>query len=183
MRTLIVLSLMLLLATPAAAGTLFGVTLPDTVNVNGKNLVLNGMGLRKKAFIKVYVAGLYLPKKTQGAKAILSADTEWVMEMKFKRGVGKAKICNAWDEGLEKNTKNVTAKLTADFKTLCSYMDDAVEGKSYIFTYIPGTGTKSKINGVDKGTIAGKDFGDALLRVWIGRIPPGDSFKAGLVKG
>lgn len=183
MRTLIAVSLMLLLATPAAAGTLFGVTLPDTVNAGGTNLVLNGMGLRKKAFIKVYVAGLYLPKKMSGASAILAAGGPYAIEMKFMRNVGKDKICDAWHAGLKSNTKNVTEKLKADFNTLCSYTTDAVEGKSYIFTYVPGTGVSANINGVAKGTIAGDDFAKALLRIWLGPVPPGADLKAGLVKG
>src|SRR5947209_15933138 len=45
---------------PGRAGTLAGVTLPDSVQAGSESLVLNGMGLRKKLFIKVYVAGLYL---------------------------------------------------------------------------------------------------------------------------
>ena len=59
--------LALFLALPAAAGTLAGVTLPDKADVDGKSLVLNGMGLRKKLVIKVYVGGLYLPQKEKSA--------------------------------------------------------------------------------------------------------------------
>ena len=75
MRHLIAIFVMLLFATPAVGAELNGVTLPDTISVNGKTLVLNGLGLRKKAFIKVYVAGLYLPHKIKGTKAIIAADT------------------------------------------------------------------------------------------------------------
>ena len=42
------------------AASLAGVTLPDTAQVAGTTLVLNGLGLRKKFVVKVYVAGLYL---------------------------------------------------------------------------------------------------------------------------
>ena len=42
------------------AASLAGVTLPDTVQVGSTTLVLNGMGLRTKFMVKVYVAGLYL---------------------------------------------------------------------------------------------------------------------------
>ena len=62
MRILAAVALCLLLAVPAGAGTLAGVTLPDTAQVAGKDLVLNGLGLRKKFVIKVYVGGLYLPQ-------------------------------------------------------------------------------------------------------------------------
>jgi hypothetical protein len=49
---------------PIWAGELAGVTLDDTVTLNDADLVLNGMGLRKKLWVEVYVAGLYLPSKT-----------------------------------------------------------------------------------------------------------------------
>lgn len=39
------------------AASLAGVTLPDTEQVGGTKLVLNGLGLRTKFMVKVYVAG------------------------------------------------------------------------------------------------------------------------------
>jgi hypothetical protein len=49
-------------------------------------------------------------------------------------------------------------------------------------TYVPGTGTTIDIAGVSKGTIAGKEFADALLRCWIGPKPgPGEGFKKNLL--
>jgi hypothetical protein len=182
-RIFISFLLTLAMAAPALAGEMVGVTMPDSVSVNGKNLVLNGMGLRRKAFIKVYVAGLYLPQKMKGGNAIISADTERRMVMHFVRGVGKDKICNAWNEGLENNTPGASEELKKDFQTLCSYMESVESGGEYVFTYAPGSGTQVQVNGKNKGTIAGKDFADALFRCWIGPNPPGEDFKAGLVAG
>jgi hypothetical protein len=56
------------------AASLAGVTLPDTAQVGGTTLVLNGLGLRTKFVVKVYVAGLYLDKKSADADAIIKAD-------------------------------------------------------------------------------------------------------------
>ena len=44
------------------AADLAGVTMPDSVQVGNTTLVLNGLGLRTKIVVKVYVAGLYLPE-------------------------------------------------------------------------------------------------------------------------
>jgi hypothetical protein len=180
---LLALILCFAVSAPAVAGELAGVTMPDTVSVNGKNLVLNGMGLRKKAMIKVYVAGLYLTQKMQGTKAIIASDTERQMVMSFLRDVDKEKICNAWNEGLENNTSNPSEELKKKFETLCGYMENVSAGGKYVFSYIPGTGTHIEVNGSKKGTIAGKDFADALWRCWIGANPPSEDFKAGLVAG
>jgi hypothetical protein len=60
---LAVLALVIASTFDLLAGTLADVTLPDTVQVGGRTLVLNGLGLRKKFVVKVYVAGLYLEQK------------------------------------------------------------------------------------------------------------------------
>jgi len=58
-RTAIALSL-ILAAAAAEAKDVAGVKVPDSVSVNNQTLALNGAGIRKKLFIKVYVGALYL---------------------------------------------------------------------------------------------------------------------------
>jgi hypothetical protein len=53
MRILMMLLLSVILASPAAAGELAGVMLPESNQVDGQNLVLNGMAIRKVALFKV----------------------------------------------------------------------------------------------------------------------------------
>ena len=177
------LFLILILAAPVAAGTLADVTMPDTISVNGKSLVLNGMGLRKKAIIKVYVAGLYLPAKESSAEKILASDTERNLSMEFVREVDKEKICKAWHDGLESNSPTKAAALKGNFDTLCGYMENMDEGGKIGFTYVPGQGTAISVNGSQKGTIPGKDFADAMFACWIGSNPPGADLKTGLLGG
>jgi Chalcone-flavanone isomerase. len=181
-RTLLIL-LTLLFATPGFAASLAGVAMPDTVSAGGKTLTLNGMGLRKKAIIKVYVAGLYLPAKKTSADAILSADTERSLTMQFLRDVESYKICDAWQDGLKNNSPDKAAALKGDFDKLCGFMEDMEEGGKITFTYVPGTGTTISVNGKEKGTIAGKDFADAMFAAWIGPRPPSEDFKQGLLGG
>ena len=92
------------LAAPIVAGTLAGITLPDKMDVNGQQLVLNGMALRKKVMFKVYVAGLYLPAKEQSGEKILAADGPRCTVMHFLRGVSAKQVNEAWYDGLEANT-------------------------------------------------------------------------------
>jgi len=102
--------------------------------------------------------------------------------MEFKRDVGKDKMCEAWDEALEKNTPDASATLKTDFTTLCGYMEDIKKGQQFVFTYVPGTGTTVDVAGATKGTIKGKDFADALYKAWIGPNPgPGEGFKKNLL--
>lgn len=172
------------LAVPASAGSLAGVTMPDQVQVESHSLVLNGMALRKKFFVKVYVAGLYLPSKEGSAEAILAADGPRRMVMHWVYDVDKQKICDGWYEGLEANTPNAPATLRQEFDRLCGWMADAEKGDPFVFTYLPGTGTRVEVKGEDKGTIEGKAFADALLACWIGPEPgPGEGFKNDLLGG
>lgn len=59
MKRNVTLALVCLLTLPltAHAGELYDIALTDSISVGDQTLVLNGMGLRKKAFIKVYVGG------------------------------------------------------------------------------------------------------------------------------
>jgi hypothetical protein len=165
-------------AAPAAAGTLAGVTLPDKVDVNGQSLVLNGMGLRTKFIIKVYVGGLYLTHKDKVASHILAADEPRRMAMHFIYDVSKEQMCDAWDEGLERNTPQAGAEVKAAFHTLCSWMTGVGKGKELVLTYVPGTGTTVELGGATKGTLPGKPLADAVLATWIGPDPaPGKDFK------
>lgn len=184
--TLALLALVLLaLPRPTDAGELKGVTLPDSIEVEGQSLQLNGMALRKAyGLVKVYVAGLYLPEKQTDAAQVLGADTARRMVMHWLRDVGEESICEAWIEGLDNNTENPSAELRADFDTLCQWTGSAENDSEYVFTYLPGQGTTVEVAGETKGTLEGKVFADALFAAWIGPNPgPGQTFKQDLLGG
>ncbi len=184
MRTLTPAILALFFALPAAAGTLAGVTLPDKVDVDGKSLVLNGMGLRKKFVIKVYVAGLYLPQKEKAPAKVLGADVPRRMVLHFIYNVDKEQMCTAWDDGLKANTPGASAEVKKNFATLCGWMDGVGEGQKLVMTYVPGTGTAVEVAGKVKGTLPGKPTADAILSTWIGKNPdPGEDFKKAVLGG
>jgi hypothetical protein len=163
--------------------TMNGVTMPATIDVAGHALSLNGMALRKKFIVKVYVAGLYVATASNSAEEILGADAPRQMVMHFISGHGsKDKICGAWTDGLKANTPEASAELKQQFVELCGMMQDIKNGERLTITYLPGTGTTIDIAGTDKGTIAGKEFADALLACWIGAKPgPGEGFKKNLL--
>lgn len=159
-----------------------GVTMPATVEVAGHTLTLNGVALRKKVVVKVYVAGLYLTAKNQDANAILAEDSPRQLRMQFLHDVDKGKMCGAWDDALKDNTPDAGEQLKGQFQELCGFMQDLEKGDVMVFTYVPGTGTTIEVKGEVKGTIAGKEFADALFKAWIGPKPgPGGGFKKDLL--
>ena len=173
------LALSLALAAVAAEARIVAdVNIPDTVSVNNQTLVLNGAGIRKKFFIKVYVGALYLAAKQSDAAAVIASDSPRRMLLHFLYGVSKAQISEAWTEGLQDNTPNASAEVKANFNKLVSWMEPIDKGKQLIFTYVPGSGTIVEVNGVAKGTLPGKATADAIVATWIGPKPgPGDDFK------
>lgn len=182
--SLLALTLALGLTPPADAASLAGVTMQDRVEADGQTLTLNGMALRKKLFIKVYVAGLYLPQKTRDARQALAGDTPHRMVMHFLYGVSKDQMCDAWTEGLEANTPNASAEVKKSFRTLCNWMEPIDKGLKLALTYLPGQGTRVEVNGKVKGTLPGADVADAILATWIGPQPgPGEDFKEALLGG
>ncbi len=163
--------------------TMNGVTMPEAIDVGGSTLHLNGMALRKKFIIKVYVAGLYLSTKSSSAQEILDADAPRRMVMHFISGHGtKGKMCGAWNDGLESNTPDASTELKQQFTELCGMMVDIKDGESLVLTYLPEGGSTIEIAGLERGQIPGKGFADAVLRCWIGPKPgPGDGFKKGVL--
>lgn len=174
--------LMLLVALPAMSAEKAGVTLPDTVDVAQDTLVLNGIALREKFIVDVYVAALYLTEKSSDAQAILTRDAPRMMIMHFVRDVDAKAINKSWLEGLEANVKEITPELRAKFTQLAAMMQDIKKGQSMGFTYAPMIGTDIMVAGQPKGGIPGKDFADAILATWIGPKPgPGSKFKKALL--
>ena len=176
--------LALSLTLPAGAGTLAGVTLPDKAEVGGQTLALNGLGLRTKFFIKVYVGGLYLPQKEKAAAKVMSQDVPRRMVMHFLYSVSKEQMCDAWKEGLEQNTPKAPADVKKSFTQLCAWMEPIPKGNELVLTYVPGKGTEVQVNGKAKGTVEGKATSDAILGTWIGPDPgPGADFKKAVLGG
>ena len=176
--------LALSLTLPAGAASLAGVTLPDKAEVGGQTLVLNGLALRSKFFIKVYVGGLYLPQKEKAAAKVLSEDVPRRMVMHFLYSVSKDQMCDAWKEGLEQNSPKAAPDVKKAFTTLCAWMEPIPKGNELTLTYTPGKGTEVQVNGKTKGTLEGKATSDAIVGTWIGPDPgPGADFKKGVLGG
>jgi len=180
-RSLAVVFLIILSTLELRAANLAGVTLPDTAQAGGKTLVLNGLGLRKKFVVKVYVAGLYLEQKSPDAGAILKADAPKRIVMHFLHGVSKSQMTDAFSESFNNNTPDARKTMQPEIDRLLAALEPLKEGDQMVFTYVPGTGTSLAINGNDKLTIAGAAFAPVLFSVWLGPKPPNEDLKKGLL--
>lgn len=168
----------------AYAGQCAGVKMQDSVTLHGATLVLNGMGQRLATFlkVKVYVAGLYVPKQSDQAQTLLSTDQSWQLVLSFVRSVDKGDMVKAWNEGFANNAKTQLPVLKERIETLNGVMKDLKEGDTLVFSYTPGKGTSVAVKGHTAPTIEGHDFASALLSIWLGE-PPNDEIKRGLLGG
>ncbi len=178
---LIVIVFILASAFELRGGTLSGVTLPDTAQIAGKTLVLNGMGLRKKFVVKVYVAGLYLEQKSSDPGAILKPDLPKRIVMHFVRGISKEQIADGFKESFENNTPDATKTMKAEVDQFLAALEPVNDGGEIVLTYMPGTGTSLTINGKEKWTAATPGFANVVFSVWLGPKPPNEDLKKGLL--
>lgn len=185
MKTTLALALLLCIgaASVATAREVAGVTLPDTVSIEGKTLKLNGAGLRTKMVFKVYAAGLYLETPSKDAATVISSDQIRRMHLSILRSLDRSKITEAISEGFEKNSKGELPALKARLDRLNAMIPNVEKGDQILLTYVPGKGTVVSAKNVERGVIEGKDFADALFSVWLGGNPVQKDLKKALLGG
>jgi len=169
----------------AEAAEVAGVRVDDKATVGGRELVLNGAGMRTRLIIKVYVGALYLPQKASTAAAALGKDEPRRISMTLQRDVNYEQLLEAMRAGLAEN--NSQAELdaikpqVAEFVKIFASVGEAKAGQVIWLDYTPDEGTKISVDGKPKGTIAGLAFNRALLRVWLGDNPVQESLKKALL--
>ena len=171
------------LPAPAPA-TLEGVTLPDTYTVDGQTLVLNGIGIRRVTIfrVRIYVAGLYLPRPSHDAAAILASHGPKVLRLQFIHSGSKAQVEKQYREGEAENCSHgeCAASDRADFERLVAAAPAVEPGdtSTYIFT---DKGVKVLANSKVIGDFADVDLAHQLLRGFIGDHPPTQSLRNALL--
>ena len=169
----------------AAAAEVSGVFINDQIKTqDGAALVLNGAGLREKFWVDVYVGSLYLPAKSADVAEILSKPGPLRIQLDFVyKEVAADKLLESWREGFENNQPAEKLKpLQERIEQFYALFDSsAVARDQYRFDYQPGQGTRISKNGQQLGVIAGEDFRNALVEIWLGNHPADKSLKKALL--
>jgi hypothetical protein len=167
----------------ADAATVKGVAFPDAVIVGGKECRLNGVGVRTKFVVSVYLGALYLAAPTSDAAAAVAADEPKRTVMHFLHSrVEAEKIREAWREGFEENSGAALPQLKERLERFSGMFDqDLLAGEQVVLTYQPGAGTEVSVKGVVRGVIEGDDFMRALWSVWLGAKPVDGGLKKGML--
>lgn len=144
------------------------VTVPETMELAGKTLVLNGMGIRRATWlnIKVYVGSLYVSEKSQDPNKILDQDYPKHISMNFVRDVDKDSLIGGWNEGFEAAVKDpLKTKLKPFLKEFNSRMSDIKKKQSILINFF-ADGVEITFNGSKGVKIGDGQFSKALLSVW-----------------
>ncbi|MEA2776513.1 MAG: hypothetical protein QOF90_1919 [Acetobacteraceae bacterium] len=163
------------LASNAAAATLEGVTLPDSYPVNGQSLILNGIGLRTLTIfnIRVYVAGLYLPRPNHDAQQILASSDPKVILLKFIRAGSKERVEAQYRAGEEENCGKggCASSDKEDFERLVAAAPAVNPGDTSTFIFTD-KGVRVLANDRVIGDFADPDLAYHLLAGFVGDHPP-----------
>lgn len=172
-----------LLAAAAQAASLAGVTLPDAANVGSARVTLNGVGLREKLFLDIYVGGLYLTHPTKDAAAAIAADEPKRVVMHFIYSkVTKEQMVETFNEGFGGQPGVAAEKANID-KLIGLVPAQVVAGDELSFDYAPGKGTSLLLNGQTLGTIPGSAFMKLVWGIYLGPHPPTEDLKRGMMTG
>lgn len=165
-----------------------GVKFEPMAQLGGAALQLNGVGVRTRAIFKVYVAGLYVPARSNSAAALLSQKGPRRLSLTMLRNVDADSFAGPLNEGLKNNHSEAEV---AAFKPQIEAMnaalkaiDEAKKGDAVHFEFLPDSGTRITVNGQQKGaSIPGEEFFAAMLRIWLGDKPADGDLKKGLLGG
>ena len=179
--------LLLAFSLPAfAALDVAGVKFDDTAKVGAGDTVINGAGMRKRAFFKVYAIGLYLPQKAASAADAISAKGAKRIAIVTLRDLTAEQFVDALIDALKANHDETALKALQpkidQFRSTMLAIGNAPEKSVVNLDWLPDSGTRLTFNGATKGTdISGEDFYRALLRIWLGDKPAQDDLKEQLL--
>lgn len=163
------------------------VKLDAQTQIGGQAVRLNGAGafapLKGFAWIKGYVAALYLAERAASTDQVLTMPGAKRLQMRMLMDVPVAEFVKAFHKGVARNAPAAEQPALADrmqrFDGLIQPLGKVLKGDAINLDYIPGRGMLLTHNGRELGAaIPGDDFYDALLGVFIGPHPVDDKLKA-----
>jgi hypothetical protein len=172
----------------AAAAEVAGVKYDDTAKVAGKELQLNGLGVRTKFIIKVYTVGLYLADKSTSTEEIFKNTEARRVRLVMMREVTAEEFGNAFMSGINNNaTSSEKTKIVTQiskFGEMFALLEGLKKGDVLDLDWVPGQGTTCYLNGKRIGEVTpGHEFNNAVLKIWLGEKPADSSLKPKLLAG
>ena len=151
---------------------------------------LNGIAVRTRyQFFKVYVAGLYLPRKTTTPADAIDGSGAKRISLTMVRDATAEQFVESIEHGLRANNSEaqlaeVKPQVDALFAKIRA-VSEAKEGLRIVLDYAPSSSSTTLfVDGAAQGgPMAGEAFYRALLRIWLGESPVQEDLKKALLGG
>jgi len=170
----------LFFVTQLYAANISGTHVPDTISINNVSLKLNGYGIRKKWFVKVYIASLYTTNKIRSYQDALKDNTEKVIRLDFLHDVDKNKVTEALREAFIKITPDIPDS-EAGKKFFAQFNTNFKVGDVLEIALLPDGTVITKHNGKALGMVKSARLAFGLLAIYIGDKPIDEELKNGML--
>lgn len=162
-----------------------GVTLEENITVNGRKLVLNGAGVRRRGYFKADVTALYLPEKRTTPESIFKLDGYRRIQLNILRDFTSSTISRIFISDFKQAaTEEEFKKLIEVISVIgAAYSNVKRVGKGDVvdLDWVPGKGWMAFLNGKAlqvEGTTANAINSELAyqiyLRMYIGASAPED---------
>ncbi|WP_082536208.1 MULTISPECIES: chalcone isomerase family protein [unclassified Roseateles] len=163
-----------------------GLKFDDTVRVAGKELKVNGAGVRTRIVVKVYSLVLYLPEKKDTAAGVLETQGPRRFSLGLLREVTGDDLGQAFMAGITANTdkaeRSKYVNQLAQFGDAFVSIPQGKKGDVITVDWVPDTGTVMTYNGKPLGEpMKDVNFYNAILKIWLGDKPVDSSLKPQLL--
>jgi hypothetical protein len=96
------------------------------------------------------------------------------------KALGFSSWLAGFQEGFDANAPDKAGQKAA-FDKMLALISDVKEGETLTFIYVPGKGTIVQSGDKELGVFEGKGFADAVFSIWLGKTPPTEDLKKGML--
>ena len=158
--------------------------IPDTYQLDGHTLVLNGAALRTLTILKIkaYSVALYLPQPMHDADSILKSAGPKVAVVHYLHTASQDQVQQRYRTGEKNNCGHgeCDKSLEADFEHLVSAVVPVEPGDSTVFAVTP-KGLRVSFNHRPFQPFGQAALGDLIIKGFIGDHAPTPEFRAAIL--
>ena len=172
--------LLLLVVLTSSDVTVSDVKFTERFHYKNNNFVLNGVGIREKYYIDLYVLGLYLKNKSKDVNKILNANEPQLFRLVCVSSLITPEKFNIAMENAFYNATNGHPEVYADEirRLKIAFSGTWLENDEFIIYYTPKIGLQLHKNNKLLDTFtSGIGFKTAIMKVWLGPQSVSESLK------
>lgn len=171
-----------------STASLEGQVFPLRTTIAGEPLKLNGLGLRGVAWVKGFVAGVYVSRPTKSAESLISSSGAKRIRMKIMVEAPASELSKSLLKRVRKSeSKDDLERLSSDISALSSSINSLAKlkiGDTVDLDYHPGMGLRLSMNDRPVGGFVGdRTLYSAILKIFVGDKAIDPEMKAGILSG